>query len=151
MENQKEFIESLFSKKDRKKLWVLPAVTNKEIDLERERIVTWLHPSGHIGYVVYNDGEKISAFMMERLAEKSASNKACMCSWCLSVKSARNMTIFSRKLSETTSNGVMLCSDLNCLNSINNPGANAMRESLNAEEKRQRYYKNVESYMAKYL
>jgi len=147
MENQKEFIESLFSKKDRKKLWILPAITNKKIDLEQERIVTWIHPSGHIGYVIYNDGGTFIAFMLERLTSISVSTKVCMCSWCMSVKSAQQMTLFSKRLSENTSSGIILCSDLNCLNSINNPGANTMRETLTPEDKRQRYYNNVENYI----
>ena len=147
MENQKEFVESLFSKKDRKKLWVLPAITKKEIDLEQEKIVTWIHPSGHIGYIIYNDGTKFSAFMMDRLTEKTQSNKVCMCAWCMSVKPVRQMKLFSKKTSENTSNSVMLCSDLNCLYSIENPGGDAMRETLTHEEKRRRYYKNVENYV----
>ena len=151
MESQKEFIESLFSKKERKKLWVLPAITKKEIDLEREKIVTWIHPSGHMGYVLYNDGNKFFAFMLERLTDKSESNKVCMCAWCLSVKSLQNITTFSKRFSENSSNSVMLCSDLNCLNSISNPGAHVMRESLGLEDKRQRYYRNVESYIAAHL
>jgi|GEM_PF-3477495 len=147
MENQKAFIESLFSKKDRKKLWVPPAVTNGQIDLLREKIITWIHPSGHIGYVVYNDDGEFQAVILDRLSEKSTSAKACMCSWCMSVKTVRQMTMFSRKVSDNKSCGVMLCSDLDCLYSIANPGANAMRETLSPQEKRQRYYRNVENYI----
>ena len=147
MENQKKFVESLFSKKERKKLWVLPAITDKEIDLEQEKAVTWLHPSGHIGYIIYNDGENIFAFMMDRLIAKSESGKACMCSWCLSVKSAAEISLFSRKTSENTSSSIMLCSDLNCLHSVANPGMHSVRETLSVDEKRERYYKNIHNYV----
>jgi hypothetical protein len=147
MKNQKEFVESLFSKKERKKLWILPAITNKEIDLEQEKVVTWLHPSGHMGYVIYNDGKNISAFMMDRLTEKSESGKASMCSWCLSVKPAAQISLFSRKTSENTSNSIMLCSDLDCLHSISNPGMHAVRETLSSDEKKERYFKNLHDYV----
>jgi len=151
MKSQKDFIESLLSNKDRKRLWVLPAITKNEIDIQAEKVITWLHPSGHIGYVIYNNGEKISAFMLDKLTEKSSSNKACMCSWCLSIKPMWQMSLFSKKLSENKSHSVILCSDLNCLYSIGNPGMHAMRESLTIDEKTARYYKNLEDYIAAFI
>jgi hypothetical protein len=147
MENQKKFVESLFSKKEQKKLWVLPAITKGEIDLDKERVVTWIHPSGHIGYVVYNDGAGFHGFMMDRLNEKAVSSKIGMCSWCLSVNSMSKLTMFTRKISDNTSLSVRLCTDLNCLESIKNINPNTMRETLTREEKELRYFKHLEEYI----
>jgi len=151
MNNQKEFVESLFSKKERKKLWVLPAITNGEIDLEKERVVTWIHPSGHIGYVVYNDGGNFTAFMMDRLSDKSKSKKVVMCAWCLSIKPSANMTMFSRPTSDNSCFSVGLCAELNCLSSIRNINPDTMPETLTREQKEQRYFHNLESYISTYV
>jgi len=115
--------------------------------LAAEKIVTWLHPSGHIGYVIYNDGNGFFGLMLERFTDKSASDKAAMCAWCMSVKLARQMALFSKKISENSSKGVTLCADLDCLHSVQNPGPHAMCETISAEEKRQRYYNNVGNYI----
>ncbi len=151
MENQKEFVETLFNKKDRKKLWVPPTITNKEIDLEKEQVVAWIHPSGHIGYVFYNNGVTPIAFMMDRSNPKSKSNKVCMCAWCLSVKSLSKMAMFSRQISDNNTLSLCLCSDLNCLSSIKDINPNTMPETITREQKEQRYLENLEDYIINYV
>jgi len=147
MNNQKQFVETLFSKKDNKRLWVSQAITNGLIDLEFEQVVTWLHPSGHIGYIIYNDDGKFYGLMMDKMMISPGNNKAYMCSLCLSVRHAGQITLFSRPRSENISNSIMICADLNCLNSIANPGAHTVHETLTIDEKRQRYYKNILKYL----
>ena len=147
MENQKEFVESLFNKKDKKKLWVLPEITKKEIDLEEEKVVSWIHPSGHLGYVIYNDNGVFTAFILERLIHKGTGNRVAMCSWCLSVRPQTALTMFSRKLNKTVTQSISLCGDLNCKNSIRNINENTMRETLTFEEKEERYADNVKKYI----
>jgi len=152
MKNQKEFVQSLFSKKEQKNLWILPSITNGEVILENEKIVSWLHPSGHIGYMVYNDGNNIRAFMMDRMnSSKQASDKAGICDWCKSVNSINKLAMFSFKTTENKTVGFYLCSDLDCLSSINNPGPHSIRETLTREEKRIRYFHNFETFVSKYF
>ena len=147
MKNQKEFVYSLFSKKEQKKLWVLPAITTGEIDLDNERVVTWLHPSKHIGYVIYHSGNDFYGFIMDRLNDKVTSKRVATCDWCLSVNNMSKLTMFSRKVSDNTSLSIHLCTDLNCLESIKNINPNTMRETLTREQKEQRYFMNLENYI----
>ena len=151
MQNQKEFIQSLFNKKERKNLWILPAITNGDIDLEQTRVTTWLHPSGHIGYVVYNDGKNIWAFMMDRLISKQPSDKAGICDWCKSANHINRLAMFSLKTAENKTSGFYLCSDLDCLSSIKNPNQNSIQETLTREEKQSRYFNNLEAFISKYI
>jgi hypothetical protein len=147
MTNQKEFIQSLFSKKEQKRLWILPAITNGEIVLADHRVITWIHPSGHIGYVFYNG----KAFMMDRLVAKKSSDKAGICDWCKSANHMNKLAIFSLKTTENKTNGFYLCSDLDCLGTIKSPNQNSIFETLTPGEKQARYFNNLEKFVSNYL
>ena len=145
MTNQKDFLYSLFTKKEQGKLWILPAITNGDIDVHAERITTWLHPSGHLGYVIYNDGGNFTGIIFDRTQNKSL-NKSDICEWCRCVNSASRISLFTRKTSDNRAHGIRLCSDLDCMNSIKNPNPNSIPESLTRDEKIVRYFDNLNKY-----
>ena len=144
MTNHKEIILNLFTKKEQKSVWIPPV-----IDIDAVPVATWIHPSGHLGFVIHNDGENLHGIMFDRLASVSTATagRASMCQWCKSVRNTGNVRLFTRRTSDNKSAGILLCSDLDCIASIKNPGADAFSESLTRTEKIERYYKNVKEYI----
>lgn len=142
-----DIIREAFTKKDRKKLWVAETIVNNP-ELKERDAISWLHKSGHLGYLMLNRGDDISGIILETAPMKEA-GKVCMCDFCLSVYNTSKMSRFTYRKSKTESVSHYLCSGLDCVDRITNPDSNeihSMRETLSKEERIERYYERVEEF-----
>jgi hypothetical protein len=145
----KEDIPKLFEKKFRKKFWAPEKISNGSISIENREVTTWIHKSGHLGYMIYNDNGTFYTGVFER-ADIVGKN-AHMCPLCCSVNAGRKMASFRRSLSKTSSVAVTLCKDLDCEESIANVNPNTIRETLTKEDKIERYKHHVREFSLKNL
>jgi len=149
MNNNKLKILSLFDKKERKKVWLPDEIAKGEIDISKRKVTTWIHKSGHLAYVIYNSNGDFYAFMFDRFVHSYGFPS--MCDWCHSIKPLNLMGAFRFQLDKKTSLTITICSDLNCIESIKNPNHYTMRETLTINEKIERYYRNIENYIYRYI
>ncbi len=143
----KEIITAAFSAKDRKKLWIPASVSERE-DVTAQKVISWVHKSGHLGYAALNLDGHFSGITLS-CSPLTAQTKACMCDWCFSVYHASKISSFTLRKTPTLTVGYFLCSALNCLDRITSPDTNGvhnMRETLSKEDRIARYYNNVEKY-----
>ena len=140
-------MKNLFSKKDQKKLWIPARCDTGQTDGVTSEIATWIHPSGHLGFVLYNG----RGIVFDRLKNKNAAAHADICAWCMTANSAASIALFTRKTSDDKTHGIRLCADLDCLSSIANPNPNSMPETLSRDARIARYYKNLERYCAEII
>jgi hypothetical protein len=78
----KEIMQAAFSDKARKRLWIPESVLNVT-DINSREVISWIHKSNHIGFVMLNMGGDWSGIVMERGSAHNAS--AVMCDWCCAV------------------------------------------------------------------
>lgn len=110
----------------------------------------WSHPSGHLGYVIYNDGLSTRGIILEK-TKMTGVQKPRMCSWCLTVHRGCGVNLFSgqTEYNKNTHIGEYVCSNLNCslyIRGILKADACQMRESLGTDEKAKRLQANVRSF-----
>ena len=55
----------------------------------------WLHPSGHLGYVVVASEQGLQGMQLRRSLNHSARPRTRMCSWCHHVYRSRGTALFS--------------------------------------------------------
>lgn len=143
-----ETIKEAFSKKDKKKLWVAEALFAMS-DLDEREVFSWIHKSGHLGYMVLKGIEQgLSGIILERAPMKD-SRKVCMCDFCLSVYNVSKMSRFIYRRSKTEMVSHYLCSGLDCVERMSSADSNeihSMRETLSREERLLRYYDNVKNF-----
>jgi hypothetical protein len=97
----------------------------------------WIHPSGHIGYMVLqspNDGE-IKGIRMNRRQRFSKKPRMEMCSWCHHVHRANGTAMFTVSVKGSDGRqilGNVVCKDLDCSLRVRNLKSphSYMRESL---------------------
>lgn len=77
----------------------------------------WLHPSGHIGYVVMRlDGEAVG-LVLRRATYAGSSRRMHMCAWCHTLHRAGGVAMFSRYVDGSDgrrSIGLNVCTALDC-------------------------------------
>lgn len=107
----KEEIFPLFSKKEQKTL-KYPDMEN--IDWEHLDFLGWIHPSGHIGYIVYEFEGMLRALTLN--INKMNTNKVGMCSICKTIHNSSEIALFSttNKIDKNVVIGEYICSDLQC-------------------------------------
>ena len=108
-----------------------------EIDWEKLDYLGWIHPSGHMGYVVLqspNTGA-VCGIRMSRSQNKSRRTRMEMCSWCHNVHKTNGTAMFTVMVKGSEgrhSMGNAICKNLDCSLRVRNliqPGS-FMKESL---------------------
>ena len=114
---------------------VLPDL--EEVDWEVHDYLGWVHPSGHLGYIVLqspNDGG-IRGIRLRRNHRNAKKRRMEMCAWCHHVHRSDGTAMFSVPVKGSEGRhtlGNILCKDLDCSLRIRNliePGT-FMRETL---------------------
>lgn len=139
-------ILSAFSKRERKEI-KLPDL--ELIDWENLDFLGWIHPSGHLGFVVYEFPTRVRGIVLERNTQASSGGIR-MCSWCYTLNIASGVRLFTYQIPKTKITiGDYLCADLQCslyLRGIKKTDITQMRESLSVSEKIQRCKSNIEKF-----
>lgn len=149
-----ELITNAFDRKDRKKLWI-PQYLLEDKELEIKPVITWMHNKLALGYMIYNDGDKMTGIsLMPSKPGKDARPQAGMCDFCLQVYSASKINMFTYQKTPTFSVGFYLCSDLACESRIMDPEFSKLhstRETLSKPEKISRYYGKVQNFFLEHV
>lgn len=109
----------------------------------------WLHPSGHLGYVVYDDGRRLRGLMLERTKPQSKARRAKMCSWCKAVHPRVELFTTSILTQKDKVVGDYFCSDLQCSLRIRGHfgvDPNQMRETIDLDARILRLAINLETF-----
>ena len=145
----REEILQAFSKKERKKV-KLPEID--EIDWENLDFLGWIHPSGHLGYVVYEFPSGLRGIILER-STSVVGHGIRMCSWCYTLNTASKVRLFTYRIPGTNITiGNYLCADLQCslyIRKLKEPLVAQMQESLTISQKIERCKQNVEKFFNK--
>lgn len=85
----------------------------------------WIHPSGHLGYVIapLADDNNLRAILLRRTLTGSKKPRFEMCSWCHHVHPANGTAMFSvsvRGTDERRTIGTLICRNLDCSLRIRN-------------------------------
>ncbi len=149
----KEEILSLFAKKSRRKLY-LPNLEN--IDWENLDFLGWIHPSGHLGYIVYEFENNLIGLILERNRPLQSSGIK-MCSLCYSLHMSSGVRLFTYKIDKNNSIGDYFCTDSQCslyirgIKKVGNENDSTilgqMPESITLEEKIKRLKDNLNSFI----
>lgn len=143
----KEEIISAFSKKDQKKL-KLPDL--KIINWEIIDYFSWFHPSGHLAFIIYDNGLSLRGLVLEK-NKPGFSQKAKMCGWCKTVHGGAGVVLFSTPKVNSPSIviGEFICADLQCsyyIRGLKGPLPNQMRETISMENKIFRLLSSVDDF-----
>ena len=107
----------------------------------------WIHPSGHLGYLLEDLSGYHKLWIFTCNPKKSDHKKAQACPICLSIHTGDNIgvKIFSRQhnTKKNVTIGQYFCGDLNCNYWVRKIKSNTMREDLTIGEKRLRMLKNL--------
>lgn len=120
------------------------------IDWNDTDFLGWIHPSGHLGYILEDLTGTHRLWIFDCNPKQSSTKRAAMCSICFSIqKSQPGTKIFSHpKLKQKNhSYGQYICSDLNCNKWVRVINQNTMREDLSIEERRLRMLINLEKFL----
>ena len=145
----REDIASLFSKKELKTL-KYPIL--EEIDWENLDFLGWIHPSGHIGYMVCQFEKQLRGFVLNRVPNYN--DKVGMCSICKTIHNNTNVSFFSTqsKQNKDVTIGDFVCRDLQCSlyirGKIPNPIVQ-MWENLDREDKITRLRSGLDKFCKK--
>jgi hypothetical protein len=143
----KEEILQVFSEKERRKL-KLPDL--EKIDWENLDFLGWIHPSGHLGYVVYEFPSGLRGIVLE-CSTNVFGQGIRMCSWCYTLNIASRVRLFTYRVPNTNRTiGDYLCADLECslyLRNLKKP-LTQMQETLTMNDKIKRCKKNIEKFFA---
>lgn len=141
----KEEILSLFSKKEIK----IPDLSL--IDWENLDFLGWVHPSGHLGFVVYEFSGKPRGIILERSSHSIGSGIK-MCSWCHTLHTSSGVKLFSYRIPKSKITiGDYICADLQCslyIRGIKKTNISQMPENISLEKKIQRCRKNIEYFFS---
>lgn len=111
--------------------------SNLKFPLPVKNYLSWIEPSGHRAYLVFEDPEnqKLLGVVFRRTAPNLDYGPV-MCDWCRSVRGRGMVTMMTATVSRDRQVGVYLCSDLNCDEELRKPpGVNDLRESLDIGER----------------
>jgi len=143
----KEEILLTFTPRVRKKI-ILPSL--EEIVWDQLDFLGWVHPSGHLGYVVYNSPSLgIKSLFLHRAIPKWGRGVR-MCSWCNTMRPFREVALFSttRLYNIERSIGDYICADFGCSLYVRGKPLNIaqMGETISVKEKIQRLHRNIEKF-----
>jgi len=143
----KEKILFSFPPKERRKV----KIPNLEkVDWENLDFLGWVHPSGHLGYIVYEfPNGLIRGIVLER-SPVALGRGARMCSLCYTINTASQIRLFTYRIPGTNITiGNYFCADLQCslyIRKIKEPILAQMQESLTISQKAERCKKNLEEF-----
>ena len=111
----------------------------------------WIHPSGHIGYVVtpLADEEDLRGIFLKRATRHKRKPRYEMCSWCNHVHKTNGTAMFSvmvKDSDERRSFGNMICKNLDCSLRIRNLASDPpsyMNENLELTHKIHRLQNSI--------
>lgn len=141
-----QIIDSFIPKE--RKLVKMPNL--KVIDWEKLDFLGWLHPSGHLGYIVCEINGIIRGIVLEKT--RALSQKPKLCAICLTMHSGSYVNLFSAKSvkNKNRSIGHYICYDLKCSLYVRGekaPSASQMMETITKEEKVSRLIKRLEGFI----
>jgi len=146
----KEEILSSFSKKQRRKVKI-PDLKN--IQWEDIDFLGWIHPSGHLGYIVYNFKSSLVGLVLSRTKPSNPSKRAIMCHLCKTVHSTSfGVLLFTVQsyCNPKNESGNYICADLQCslyVRGIKFASANQMPETISKDDKIIRLIEGVEEFI----
>lgn len=143
----REEIAEGFSARQRKQL-VFPNL--EKVDWNALDFFGWAHVSGHLAFIVYDDGRQTRGLVLKR-TKLTGAQKPKMCSWCLTLHRGSGVNLFTAetKLDRNKIYGDYICNDLNCsfyVRGIMKPDACQMRENISIESKIARLHANIEKF-----
>jgi hypothetical protein len=143
----KKEILSSFSKESRKKIF-LPNLDS--IDWENLDYLGWIHPSEHLGYIVYELFGKLQGLILERNPKPPPTGKIKMCSWCYTLNFSSNIRLFTYQIpNKKISIGNYICANLDCslyIRGIKKTYVTQMPETLTLSEKIERLHRNLKNF-----
>ncbi len=136
-----------FPKKERS-LVKMPDLT--DIDWCTRDFLGWLHPSGHLGYIVYELDGVLVGLVLEKTRALSQRPKSC--ALCLTMHGGRYVNLFTAKTARNKerSVGQYICHDLLCslyIRGLKAPTASQMAEHMNSHAKSRRLITNLEAFI----
>jgi hypothetical protein len=143
----KEEIILSFLPKERKKV-KLPDLGI--IDWANLDFLGWIHPSGHLGYIVYEfQNGLLRGIVLER-TQVTLGKGARMCSLCYTLNTASQIKFFTYHIpGKNIVVGDYFCADLQCslyIRKIKEPLLAQMQENLTIYQKIKRCKKNLEKF-----
>ena len=115
----------------------------------------WLHPSGHLGYVVVASEQGLQGMQLRRSLNHSARPRTRMCSWCHHVYRSRGTALFSASVVGSDGRrfiGNHICRNLDCSLRIRNLASDPptyLPETIHIEHKIQRLKNSLLAFMAR--
>lgn len=147
---EKSEIQGAFSSRERKKLKI--SIDPDKVDWENIDFLGWVHPSGHLGYIVYEQDESLIGLVLER-NKPGGITKGAMCNLCMTVHGSRGVVLFTVKVAnQDASYGTYICADLQCslyVRGLKPLSPNQMRETISIEAKVARLKRNLEKFIGR--
>ena len=115
----------------------------------------WIHPAGHLGYVVMPIQGQLQGMTLRRHVSHGTKPRVHMCSWCNHVYRGKGTAMFSAEVSGSDgrrSVGNYICRNLDCSLRIRNLTSDPptyMPETLDVWRKVQRLENSVLQFMAR--
>ncbi|NCF32577.1 MAG: FBP domain-containing protein [Proteobacteria bacterium] len=115
----------------------------------------WIHPSGHLGYVVMDDDQTLRGMQLRRSVNHTARPRTRMCSWCHHVYRSRGTALFSATVVGSDGRrfiGNHICRNLDCSLRIRNLASDPptyLPETLHIEHKISRLQSTVKAFMVR--
>ncbi len=115
----------------------------------------WLHPSGHLGYVVVASEQGLQGMQLRRSLNHSARPRTRMCSWCHHVYRSRGTALFSASVVGSDGRrfiGNHICRNLDCSLRIRNLASDPptyLPETIHIEHKIKRLKNSLLAFMAR--
>jgi hypothetical protein len=142
----KEEIICSFRPNERKKVKILDLQT---IDWDVLDFLGWIHPSGHLGYIVYEFSSGLRGIVLER-NQKTLIQGVGICALCYTIQGASNIRLFTYKVPNSNIIiGDYFCGDLQCslyIRKIKDPMVARIEENLNIDQKIERCKINLEKF-----
>lgn len=145
-------IRQLFARQSAAEL-TLPDLTN--VDWGVLDYLGWLHPSGHLGYVVTKEDQTLHGLQLRRSLNHSARPRTHMCSWCHHVYRSRGTALFSTTVVGSDGRrfiGNHICRNLDCSLRIRNLVSDPptyLPETVHIEHKVKRLQNALKAFMVR--
>jgi len=115
--------------------------------------VSWVEPSGHRVYLVFEDlvNSRPLGVVFQR-TRGAPDTPASMCQWCHSVRSGGAVSLLTTDMGPNRRVGLHLCSNLNCKeNALSAPGIHDFSEGVSGRERVQRILQRMNDFAKKNL
>lgn len=143
--SQEEILKA-FPKKLRKKIKLLNLVS---IDWKNLDYLGWIHPSGHLGYMVYEFNNRLKGIILER-PNRTLGKGIRMCSLCYTLHPASGVRLFTyRPPSSRITIGTYICADLSCslyVRNLKNTNIAQLLETISVFQKVKRFQENLRKF-----